>query len=64
MSDIFKFEQTGVSAEGKILGNLRPTGLRPLFTPRLEIAGYKLRSEIFSTGTPPPAERKTSSTNR
>jgi pilus assembly protein CpaF len=47
MSDIFKFEQTGVGSDGKILGSLRPTGLRPLFTPRLEVVGYKLRGEIF-----------------
>jgi pilus assembly protein CpaF len=52
MSDIFKFEQTGVSPDGKILGKLRPTGLRPLFTPRLEVVGYKLRSEIFTPGNP------------
>jgi pilus assembly protein CpaF len=50
MSDIFKFEQTGITPDGKILGNLRPTGLRPLFSPRLEVVGYKLRGEIFSTG--------------
>jgi pilus assembly protein CpaF len=50
MSDIFKFEQTGIGSDGKIQGNLRPTGLRPLFTPRLEIVGYKLRGEIFSSG--------------
>ncbi len=51
MSDIFKFDQTGVSAEGKILGNLRPTGIRPMFTPKLEVVGYKLRGEIFGAGT-------------
>ena len=47
MSDIFKYEQTGISPDGKVLGNLRPTGLRPLFSPRLEVVGYKLRPEIF-----------------
>lgn len=47
MSDIFKFEQTGIGTDGKILGSLRATGLRPLFTPRLEVFGYKLRPEIF-----------------
>jgi len=47
MSDIFKFDQTGVGADGKIQGTLRATGLRPLFTPRLEVVGYKLRGEIF-----------------
>lgn len=47
MSDIFKFDQTGVGPDGKILGALKPTGLRPMFTPRLEVTGYKLRGEIF-----------------
>lgn len=50
LSDIFKFDQTGVTSEGKIQGQLRPTGLRPLFTPRLEVAGFKLGGEIFGAG--------------
>jgi len=50
LSDIFKFEQTGVNAEGKILGELRATGIRPMFTPRLEVVGYRLRGEIFGAG--------------
>ena len=50
MSDIFKFEQSGVAPDGKILGNLRATGLRPMFMPRLEVVGYKLRGEIFGVG--------------
>lgn len=47
MSDIFKFEQTGVGSDGKITGQLKATGLRPLFSPRLEVVGYKLGGEIF-----------------
>lgn len=50
MSDIFKFEQTGVSPTGKVIGNMRATGLRPLFTPLLEVVGYRLRSDIFGPG--------------
>ena len=50
MSDIFKFEQSGVGTDGKVQGNLRATGLRPMFTPRLEVVGYKLRGEIFGAG--------------
>ena len=50
MSDIFKFEQTGVGPEGKVLGQLKATGLRPMFSPRLEVVGYKLRGEIFGPG--------------
>lgn len=47
MTDIFKFEQTGVGPEGKIKGELKATGIRPLFGPKLEAAGYKLGAEIF-----------------
>jgi pilus assembly protein CpaF len=52
LTDIFKFNQTGVSPDGKVLGELKPTGIRPLFTPRLEAAGYKLGAEIFMAGKP------------
>lgn len=47
LTDIFKFEQSGIGQDGKIIGELRPTGIRPLFTPRLEAAGFKLGPEIF-----------------
>jgi pilus assembly protein CpaF len=47
MTEIFKFTQTGVATDGKILGDLKPTGIRPLFYPRLEAAGFRLPPEIF-----------------
>ena len=47
LTDIFKFEQTGIGQNGKILGELKPTGIRPIFGPRLEAAGFKLGAEIF-----------------
>jgi len=47
LTDIFKFEQTGVDDNGKIKGEMKPTGIRPLFYPRLEAAGLKLGAEIF-----------------
>ena len=47
MTDIFKFEQTGVGENGKIIGELKPSGIRPIFSPRLEAAGFKLGAEIF-----------------
>lgn len=47
LTDIFKFEQTGVGEEGKILGELKATGIRPIFSPRLEAAGFKLAGEVF-----------------
>jgi pilus assembly protein CpaF len=47
LTDIFKFEQTGLGQDGKILGELKATGIRPIFSPRLEAAGFKLGAEIF-----------------
>jgi pilus assembly protein CpaF len=47
LTDIFRFEQTGTTPDGKIIGQLKPTGIRPLFTPRLESAGFKLPPEVF-----------------
>ncbi len=47
MTEIFKFEQTGVDAQGKTLGELKPTGIRPLFSPRLDIAGIHLGPEVY-----------------
>jgi pilus assembly protein CpaF len=47
LTDIFKFEQTGIGPNGKILGELKATGIRPIFTPRLEAAGFKLGAEVF-----------------
>ena len=42
LSDIFKFNQTGVTTEGKVLGEVNATGIRPNFTPRLEAAGFTI----------------------
>lgn len=47
LTDIFKFEQTGLGKDGQILGELKATGIRPIFGPRLEAAGFKLSGEIF-----------------
>ncbi len=51
LTDIFKFEKTGVGPEGKILGELKPTGIRPMFSPRLEVVGYKLGGAIFGAAS-------------
>ena len=49
MTDIFRFEQTGVGEDGRIMGELKPTGIRPMFIDRLEASGFKLGAEVFST---------------
>jgi pilus assembly protein CpaF len=48
LTDIFKFTQTGVTVDGKVLGEVNATGIRPNFTPRLEAAGFKLGAEVFA----------------
>jgi pilus assembly protein CpaF len=49
LTDIFRFEQTGADPNGRVLGHLKPTGIRPLFSSRLESNGYKLNPETFGT---------------
>lgn len=49
MTDLFSFEQTGIE-DGKIIGRLRPTGLRPKFMEKIEAAGIHLPPSIFGVG--------------
>lgn len=46
LQDIFAFEQTDIE-DGRIIGRIRPTGIRPKFTPRLEAADVYLPPNIF-----------------
>jgi pilus assembly protein CpaF len=48
MQDIFLFEQTGVADNGKILGRLKPTGIRPKFYDKFEVSGIKLPPDLFA----------------
>ncbi|MGB9634456.1 MAG: CpaF family protein [Chloroflexaceae bacterium] len=52
LQDIFKLEILGKTPEGKIQAELRPTGVRPRFTPRLEAHGFKLPPSIFGAQIP------------
>ncbi|HEY90018.1 MAG TPA: CpaF family protein [Thermoflexia bacterium] len=45
-ADIFKFEQVGFE-NGKVIGRLRPTGLRPKFMNRIKNAGIHLPPSVF-----------------
>ncbi|MGH2606446.1 MAG: CpaF family protein [Anaerolineales bacterium] len=49
MTDIFVFEQTGFEA-GRIIGRLRPTGLRPKFMDKIESSGIHLPASVFGVG--------------
>ncbi|UYN90806.1 MAG: CpaF family protein [Anaerolineales bacterium] len=52
LTDIFQFEQSGFE-EGKVIGQLRSTGLRPNFMSRIEDAGIHLPPSIFGIGQRP-----------
>ena len=48
MTDLFKFEPTGVDQNRRIVGEFRATGLRPSFSQALEVAGLRLDHKLFS----------------
>jgi pilus assembly protein CpaF len=49
MQDIFLFEQQGIEG-GKVIGRLRPTGIRPKFMELIEAANIHLPPTIFGVG--------------
>ncbi len=49
MTDVFEFEQTAFE-KGKIVGRIRPTGIRPKFIERIEDAGINLPPSVFGVG--------------
>jgi pilus assembly protein CpaF len=46
MQDIFVWKQTGIE-NGRVIGRLMPTGIRPSFVTKMELAGITLPPEIF-----------------
>ena len=50
LQDIFKFEQTGMSEDGKVLGSMTATGIRPTFSERFESGGVILPPNLFIPG--------------
>jgi pilus assembly protein CpaF len=49
LQDIFVFEQTGIDEKGKIVGHLRPTGVRPRFLEKFEALNIFLPPTIFGS---------------
>jgi pilus assembly protein CpaF len=49
LTDIFVFEQVGYE-NAKVIGRLRPTGLRPRFMDKIEESGINLPATIFGLG--------------
>jgi pilus assembly protein CpaF len=47
MQEIFRFERTGLTREGKVTGRFRATGIRPKCAERLESMGTRLPLDMF-----------------
>lgn len=47
LQDIFVYEQNGRDEKGKIIGRMKPTGIRPKFLEKLASNGMTLPNEIF-----------------
>jgi len=47
MQDLFLFERTGITPEGRVTGRFRATGIRPKVTEKLESGGVKLPPTMF-----------------
>jgi len=48
MQDIFEFDQTGI-VNGRVVGKVKPTGLRPLFSEKFEVNGIEMPVHLFET---------------
>jgi pilus assembly protein CpaF len=57
MQDIFVFERTGLTEQGRVTGRFRATGIRPKFYERLRASGMQIPASVFQTvveiGGPP-----------
>ena len=54
--DIFEFRQTGVDENGKIVGDLHPTGVRPTFMPKFAASGIELPPGEFGIPADDPSK--------
>ncbi|MCX5698294.1 MAG: ATPase, T2SS/T4P/T4SS family [Candidatus Omnitrophica bacterium] len=52
INDIFVFKQTGVDAQGKVLGYFTATGYKPLFMNEIRVRGVDISDEIFEPAKP------------
>jgi len=47
--DIFLFEKSGLTKDGRVTGKFRATGIRPKFYERLKASGFQLPATLFQT---------------
>jgi pilus assembly protein CpaF len=52
MQEIFTLDRKGIDAEGNVLADIVPTGIRPRFEERLRLSGVELSWDLFERGAP------------
>jgi len=52
MQDIFVFRKRGIRENGEVLGDFVPTGVRPKFAEKLQVAGIQLPASLFEGPRP------------
>jgi pilus assembly protein CpaF len=58
LNDIYKFNQTGFTPEGKVIGKHEATGQIPVFVGKLRKRGIKIDMSMFENEKPEKAERE------
>ncbi|MFP3983502.1 MAG: CpaF family protein [Desulfurivibrionaceae bacterium] len=51
LQDIFVFRKEGIDREGNVVGRFQPTGIRPHFVEKLELAGEEVPEDLFNFNT-------------
>jgi pilus assembly protein CpaF len=46
--EIYRFRRRGITQDGTVVGEFEPTGVRPVFTDRLRVAGVELPLDMFT----------------
>ena len=50
LQDIFLFKLDRVDEDGKVVGSMQPTGVRPSFLHKFQMAGIELPATLFDPG--------------
>jgi pilus assembly protein CpaF len=52
LQELFRFREEGTGTDGKIIGSLQATGIRPNFMPKIEAIGIQIKNDTFHPGAP------------
>jgi pilus assembly protein CpaF len=47
LQEIFRYDRRGLDGDGRVIGEFRPTGVRPAFADRLKAAGIEFNLNLF-----------------